>query len=221
MTGVLLQRLASWALQCYFALCRQCQFLCPSFLISSVLFVRLVCGRLRPRCLRSWGVFPCPVGGLVRHMGHLMCCVRPPARFSLSGPAPFHHIVMALPIRLRCPPPLSPSLSLYSVFVWSHLPASIRGLSALISSPAVLVGSLFLVRVVIFSSRRLGLRFPSGHPSTWLLWLLSVPPPHPPFLGASVALLAPSPLPFPRCHPSSASPCHASERVRFPSPTPS
>ena len=27
-TGVLLQRLASWALQCYFTLCRQCRFLC-------------------------------------------------------------------------------------------------------------------------------------------------------------------------------------------------
>ena len=27
-TGVLLQRLASWALQCYFPLCRQRQFLC-------------------------------------------------------------------------------------------------------------------------------------------------------------------------------------------------
>ena len=67
----------------------------------------------------------------------------------------------------------------------------------MISSPAVLLGSLFLVRVVFTSSRRLGLRFPSGRPSTWLLWLLGVPPPHPPFLGASVVLLAPLVAPLP------------------------
>ena len=35
--------------------------------------------------------------------------------FTLAGPAPFHHLVTALPcalpIRLRCPPPIPPSLS--------------------------------------------------------------------------------------------------------------
>ena len=44
-------------------------FLCPSFPISCVLFVRLACGRLRPRCLGSWGVLPCPVRGLAGHVG--------------------------------------------------------------------------------------------------------------------------------------------------------
>ena len=99
-TRVLPQLLTSWALQCYFALCRQCQFLCPSFLISSVLFVRLACGRLRPLCLSAWGVLPCPVGGLDGHVGLLMCCVRLPARFSslwsCSLPPPCHGSPMCL-----------------------------------------------------------------------------------------------------------------------------
>ena len=37
--------------------------LCPSFPISCVLFVRLACGRHRPRCPGSWGVLPSPVRG--------------------------------------------------------------------------------------------------------------------------------------------------------------
>ena len=200
-TGVLLQRLASWALQCYFTLCRQCQFLCPSFLISSVLFIRLACGRLLSRCLSSWGVLPCPVGGLDGLVGHLMCCVSLATRFSslwyCSLPPPCHGSSMCLARQAQ----VSSSRFTFLVFVSAYLSDLTSRLLFVVSQRCSLLlwclwVTSFWVRVVFISSRRLGLCFPSGHPSTWLLCLLGVPPPHPPFLGASVALLAPSPLPL-------------------------
>ena len=72
----------------------------PSFLISSVLLVRLACGRLFPSCLSSWGVLPCPVGGLDGLLGHLMCCVSLVTGFSslwyCSLPPPCHGSFMCL-----------------------------------------------------------------------------------------------------------------------------
>ena len=72
----------------------------PSFLISSVLFVRLACGCLLPSCLSSWGVLPCPVRGLDGLVGHLMCCVSLATRFSslwyCSLPSPSHGSSMCI-----------------------------------------------------------------------------------------------------------------------------
>ena len=172
-------------------------FLCPSFPISSVLFVRLACGLHSPRCIGSWDVLPCPVRGSCWPCGSSrVCCVPLPAgfysRWSCSFPPPCHGSSMCLAHQVQ----VSDSHTAFLVFVT----ANSSGLASrllfvvsqrpMISSLAVLVDSLFLVGVVIVSSRRLGLRFPSGRPSTWLLWLLGVHPPHLPFLGASVALLA-------------------------------
>ena len=118
---VLPQHLASWAFQCYFVLCRQCQFLCPSFLFSSVLFVRLTCGRRRPRCFSSWGVLPCPIRGLDGLVGRLMCCVRLPARFSslwscsLPPPCPGSSMCLARQAKV------SSSLIAFLVFVSAYL----------------------------------------------------------------------------------------------------
>ena len=64
-----------------------------------------------------WLVLPCPVRGLAGLVGYLMCCVSLAPGFPLSDTAPFRRLVpalpCALPVRLRCPPPISPSLSLY------------------------------------------------------------------------------------------------------------
>ena len=95
-----------------------------SFLISSVLFVRLACGRLLPSCLSSWGVLPCPVGGLDGLVGHLICCVSLATGFSslwyCSLPPPCHGSSMCL----DCQAQVSSSHFTFLVFVsalWSVL----------------------------------------------------------------------------------------------------
>ena len=165
---VLPQRPASWALQCYYALGRQCQFLWPSFPISCVLFVCLTYGRLRPRCLGSWGVLPCPVRGSCWPCVVLMCCVRLTAgfysRWSCFLPPPCHVSSMCLAHQAQ----VSASHTAFLVFITANSTRLLFVVSQrpIISSPAVLVDSLFLVWVVNISSRRLGLRFPSGRSST-------------------------------------------------------
>ena len=82
-------------------------------------------------------------------------------------------------------------------FVWSRLPASVRGLSA--ADDLFTCGSFGFSlsgggRYCLLQAPRYS--FPSGRPSTWLLWLLGAHPLHPPFLGASVALLAPLAAPL-------------------------
>ena len=137
-------------------------------------------------------------GGLSRHVGRLeFLSVRLPAGFSsrssCSFPPPSHGSSMCLAHQAQ----VSASHTAFLVFVTARSSCLASRLLFMVSkwpmlfSPAVLGDSLFLVGVVIVSSRRLGLHLPSGRTSTWLLWFLRVHPPLPPFLGTSVALLAP------------------------------
>ena len=113
---VLPQRLASWALQCYYALGRQCQFI-MSFLSHFLRSIHSPCMWASPSTL-PWllGRLTMPCQGVLLAMWVLrivaFICLRD---FTLAGPAPFPHLVTALPcalpIRLRCPPPIPPSLS--------------------------------------------------------------------------------------------------------------
>ena len=98
----------------------------------------------------------------------LMCCVRLTAgfysRWCCSLPPPCHSSSMCLAHQAQ----VSASHTAFLVFITASSSRLLFVVSQrpIISSPAVLVDSLFLVWVVIISSRRLGLRFPSGRPST-------------------------------------------------------
>ena len=142
--------------------------------------------------------------------------------FTPADPALFNQLVTALSMRLALQAQVSASHTAFLV--------NVAASSACLTSRLILALSLcdrcslplrflripsFLRRTFLVSSRRLGLHLPSSRNRPWLIWLLGVPPPRPPFIGALLALLAR------RRRPSSASPSRASKRVWFNSPAPS
>ena len=171
--------------------------LCHSFPISCVLFVCLACGRHRPRCPGSWGVLPCPVSGScwpcgssgVLHSsacGILLSLVLLPSTLSrlFHVPCPSGSGVR-LPYRLPC------------LHHREFLPPSVRGLSAaddLFTCGACGFSLSGGGRYHLLQAPRSSFSFRS--PQYIVAVASRSSSTYPPFLGTSVALLAPLAAPL-------------------------